>query len=78
MIDIYSIKFFVLQDGDVINGFQSDDDAKQFCRDMKKAYPRHTYTIFSVDSVTDDDKELERIREHFFYQMQAREEDWDR
>lgn len=80
MIDIYSIKFFVLQDGDVINGFQDYDDAEQFCRYMKKACPRCEFTIFSVDAANDDDhiRELERVRGQFC-QLQAREaEEWER
>lgn len=79
MINIYSIKFFVLQeDGDVIDGFQSYDDAERFCRHMKKSYPAHTFTIFSVDAVNEDDKELERIRESFYRYQLALEEEWDR
>lgn len=78
MIDIYRIKFFVLQNGDVVDGFQDYNSAEQFCRDMEKLHPGNKFMIFSVDSVSDDDKELERIREHFFYQMQEQEEEWDR
>lgn len=78
MINVFQIKFFVLQDGDVIDGFQDIDTAKRFCDDMKKAYPRHRFTIFSVDAVSEDDKELELIRESFYHYQLALEEEWDR
>lgn len=78
-MNIYQIKFFVLCDDDVVDGFMRYDDAKKFCDDMNSRYMRynHKFTIFNVDSA-DDDKELERIRENYLYQLQEQEEEWDR
>ncbi len=74
---VNSIKFFVLYDNDVLDGFMTYDEAKQFCERMNNRY-NQKLVIFDVDSADDGNKELERIRENYFYYLQEQEEEWDR
>ena len=79
---VNAIKFFVLYDinnnvADVINGFMTYDEAKQFCEQKNNLFDGKL-TVFAVDSADDDDKELELIRENYLYQLQEQEEEWDR
>lgn len=53
------------------------DEAKQFCERMNNRY-NQKLVIFDVDSADDGNKELERIRENYFYYLQEQEEEWDR
>lgn len=79
---VYSIKFFVLRnDGVVFDGFANESEAKDCCARMnRESYGSgYNFSVYYVSSANDDDKELERIRESFFYQLQAREaEEWER
>lgn len=73
---LQNIKFFVLFEGNVVEGFEEYSDAVNYCYDIKRRFGKKL-TIYSVNAA-EDDKELERIREAFFYQMQEQEEEWDR
>lgn len=72
-----SIKFFVLYDNNAIDGFATYEEAKEFCTCMNNRY-NQKLVIFAVDSVDDEDKELERIRESYICCLQEQEEEWNR